>query len=173
MTIAAGMAEIWRHSWRPVLLRYLLILTAMNLVWEFAQMPLYTLATTGTRREIIFSGLHCTVGDAMIGGVALVAALVIFGTGDWPSKGRLRVLAAALVFGLGYTIFSEWLNVEVRGAWAYSDRMPIVPIIGAGLAPLLQWLIVPIAAYLLTTSTSRGAQEKLLAGPISRATPEK
>ena len=45
-----------------------------------------------------------------------------------------------------YTIFSEWLNTSVRGSWTYSDLMPVVPVIGTGLAPLLQWCVVPTLA---------------------------
>ena len=161
MTTSGGRVGFGRSARRGVLIRYLLIFTGMNLIWEFAHMPLYTLAATGTRGEIIFSGLHCTVGDVMIGGVALVAALVVFGTGDWPGEGRFRVLAAALVFGLGFTIFSEWLNVEVRGAWAYSARMPVVPFLGTGLSPLVQWTILPVVAYHFAARDRVGPRRKL------------
>jgi hypothetical protein len=53
-----------------------------------------------------------------------------------------------MVFGLSYTAYSEWFNVYVRNAWAYSDAMPTVRIgsIELGLSPLLQWVIVPIVA---------------------------
>jgi hypothetical protein len=44
-------------------------------------------------------------------------------------------------------MFSEWLNIEVRGAWAYRDTMPVIPVIGMGLSPFLQWIIVPILAF--------------------------
>jgi hypothetical protein len=40
----------------------------------------------------------------------------------------------------------EWLNIVVRASWAYSDRMPVVPVIGTGLSPLLQWVVVPTVA---------------------------
>lgn len=46
-----------------------------------------------------------------------------------------------------YTIFSEWLNTEVRGSWAYSNLMPVVPVIGVGLSPLPQRVAIPIAAF--------------------------
>ena len=42
-----------------------------------------------------------------------------------------------------YTIFSEWLNIVIRKSWAYSDLMPVVPVISIGLSPLVQWIIVP------------------------------
>jgi hypothetical protein len=49
----------------------------------------------------------------------------------------------ALGSGLAYTIFSEWLNTEIRDSWAYTEWMPTLPLIGYGLAPFAQWLLVP------------------------------
>jgi hypothetical protein len=45
--------------------------------------------------------------------------------------------------GLSYTLFSEYLNVHIRGSWGYSGLMLIVPVLRAGLVPLLQWIILP------------------------------
>ena len=56
-------------------------------------------------------------------------------------------LAATLAIGVGYTVYSEWLNTTVRKAWAYSELMPTLPMLGTGLSPLLQWLIVPIFGF--------------------------
>jgi hypothetical protein len=137
-----------------LLLRYLLFLTAMNLAWEFAQMPLYTLWQTATPGEIAFAAIHCTIGDAMIGGFAMIAALMLVAPAGWPETGRIRVLATALAFGLAYTVFSEWLNVHVRESWAYSALMPRLPPLGTGLSPVLQWLILPPAAYVAALRTT-------------------
>ena len=82
----------------------------------------------------------------MIAGLSLLAALALFARATWPSAGVARVYAGSLAFGVVYTIFSEWLNTSVRGSWAYSDLMPVVPVIGTGLAPLLQWFVVPTLA---------------------------
>jgi hypothetical protein len=56
---------------------------------------------------------------------------------------------ATLIFGICYTVFSEWLNVVVRAAWAYSGLMPVIPLLGmdVGLSPLLQWIVLPLAAF--------------------------
>jgi hypothetical protein len=48
-----------------------------------------------------------------------------------------------LVIGLGYLVYSEWVNIELRGSWAYTEAMPRLPPFGTGLAPLLQWLVIP------------------------------
>ncbi len=51
--------------------------------------------------------------------------------------------------GIAYTFFSEWLNVSIRQSWAYSDLMPVVPIIGTGISPVAQWIFLPLFGLLL------------------------
>ncbi|MEO6666719.1 MAG: cytochrome c [Nitrospiria bacterium] len=58
-------------------------------------------------------------------------------------RGRLRDLAAFTALGLGYTVVSEWVNVDLRGAWGYAAAMPRLPWIGTRLAPLMQWVLLP------------------------------
>ena len=129
--------------------RYLSALLTANLVWEIAQLPLYTLWTVGTRAEIVFAVLHCTGGDAMIAVVALGMALVLTRARSWPAERRLAVTLTATAIGAAYTVFSEWLNVDVRGTWGYAPAMPRLPLLGTGLAPLLQWLVLPPLAMLM------------------------
>lgn len=110
-------------GWLNALRRYLIAMAVGNLIWEFAHMPLYTLWETGTPREIAFAALHCTGGDVLIAASALLAALVAFGSSQWPEANYRLVGLATVLTGLGYTVFSEWLNIEVREAWAYGDLM--------------------------------------------------
>lgn len=133
-------------GWLNALRRYLIAMAVGNLIWEFAHMPLYTLWETGTPREIAFAALHCTGGDVLIAASALLAALIVFGSSQWPEANYRLVGLATVLTGLGYTVVSEWLNIEVREAWAYSDLMPVIPVIGAGLSPIAQWIVLPIFA---------------------------
>ena len=134
-------------NWVYALPAYLGVSIAAHLMWEILQLPLYTIWTTATRKQQAFAVLHCTAGDTMIAGLSLLAALALFGRSTWPSANATRVYWTTLVLGAGYTIFSEWLNTSLRGTWAYSDLMPVVPLIGTGLAPLLQWFVVPTLAF--------------------------
>jgi hypothetical protein len=59
-----------------------------------------------------------------------------------------------IAIGLAYTIFSEWLNITVRQSWAYSDLMPVIPGLGLGLSPAMQWGLIPIAALWLARRNS-------------------
>jgi hypothetical protein len=136
-----------RSAWLTVMRRYFAVMAVGNLVWEFAHMPLYTLWETGTAGEIVFAAIHCTGGDILIAMAALMAALFLFATGDWPERTYRRVAVPTIVIGLGYTIFSEWLNIVVRESWAYRELMPVIPMIDAGLSPVAQWIVLPAIAF--------------------------
>lgn len=82
----------------------------------------------------------------MIAALGLIAALVLVGTADWPRKTATQVCLVMLTIGIGYTIYSEWLNTVVRQSWAYSPLMPRLPVLDTGLSPLLQWVVVPLLA---------------------------
>lgn len=110
-------------------------------------MPLYELWETGTASEIVFAAVHCTGGDVLIALCAIVAALLLTRSREWPTNNNRRILVTTILIGFAYTAFSEWLNIEVRGAWAYRDLMPVVPVINMGLSPALQWLFVPFVSY--------------------------
>ena len=135
--------------------RYLAATLALNLVWEVAQLPLYTLWAEGTPGEIAFAVLHCTGGDALIAAAALAAAILLTRSWHWPSQGWGSVTLVATLIGLGYTVFSEWLNVDLRQSWTYTAAMPRLPPWGTGLAPFLQWLLLPPLAMLAARPTER------------------
>ncbi len=136
-------------SWHTALRRYLAVILVGNFVWEFAHMPLYTIGWTGTWGEIVFAAVHCTGGDVLIALTSLTLALLIAGTGVWPLERYRAVAVLTVLFGVAYTTFSEWLNIVIRAAWAYSDLMPVLRLFGfeAGLSPLLQWIVVPLVGF--------------------------
>ncbi len=134
------------HNWLGAFRLYLALTAALSLIWETLQLPLYTIWRTGTAREIAFAVVHCTAGDLMIATLSLVGALLFVGNKNWPDEQTRQVFVATIIIGLGYTIYSEWLNTVVRQSWAYSELMPQLPGLGTGLSPLLQWIVVPSVA---------------------------
>lgn len=142
-------------DWPKALRVYLGVIAAGNLVWEAAHLPLYTLWNTGTAREKLFAIVHCTGGDVLIALTCLAIALITVGHRDWPLRAFRPVAVVTVVLGVGYTIFSEWLNIVVRQSWAYSELMPVVPVIDTGVTPLLQWLVVPLVAFWLARRTAQ------------------
>ncbi len=134
--------------WLVALRRFAIASVLGHFVWETLQIPLYTIWHVGTAAQIAFAVVHCTGGDMLIAGATLLGSLFVLGR-NWPSERAAYrgVAIATIVLGLAYTALSEWLNVNVREAWAYSPWMPRLPPLGTGLSPLLQWIVVPLAAF--------------------------
>jgi hypothetical protein len=144
-------------DWPRALRVYLGTIALGDLAWEAAHLPLYTIWRTGTLGEKAFAVVHCTGGDLLIALACLALALVLAGEPAWPARAHRRVSVLTIGFGAAYTVFSEWLNVVVRQTWAYSDLMPIVPVIGTGLSPLLQWVAVPLLALHFARRAAKGS----------------
>lgn len=133
--------------WLDTLRRYFGAILVGNLVWEVAQLPLYTIWKTGTVRDLAVAVIHCTAGDLAIAASALLVVLILVGDETWP-LGRFRVVSVGTVaISIAYTIYSERTNVLVLRNWAYGELMPVLPWLDVGLSPLLQWFLVPAAAF--------------------------
>ena len=89
----------------------------------------------------------------MIATLSLVTSLLVFGNRAWPTAHFLTVMMSMLVIGVGYTIYSEWLNVVVRKSWTYTDLMPTLPWTDVGLSPLVQWVVAHGLAMLIVRSS--------------------
>ena len=152
------MKQIGQQSadWLRAFRVYLSVIMIGNLTWETIQLPLYTIWSTGTWREQTFAVVHCTLGDLLIALSVLVLALLLIGRASWPNERFWAVALLATILGVAYTGFSEWLNVVVRASWSYSEYMPVVWLFGfdVGLSPLLQWVVVPAAAFKITRAVT-------------------
>jgi hypothetical protein len=125
---------------------YIGLATVGHFIWETAQLPLYTLWRTGTPREILSALFHCTGGDILITTATLAAAGVLAWHYRWRTFGW-RMIFTAIALGIAYTNLSEWLNVHILRRWSYTAAMPVLPLIGTGLTPVLQWVVVPGLAF--------------------------
>lgn len=125
-----------------LLVVFLALTVALHFLWEIAQAPLFS-----SMRELSFAQaflvcLRATFGDVVLGSAAyLVIALASQNLrwGSQPGGGRL---AAFSLVGVAATIALE-LHATGTGRWIYADSMPRLPLLGVGLSPVLQWIIVP------------------------------
>ena len=136
---------------------YIGLAAIAHFLWEAAQLPLYTLWRTGTPREIVSALFHCTGGDILITTVTLASAAALAWHFHWRAFG-LRMVFAAILLGAAYTVFSEWLNVDIRRSWSYTAAMPVLPLLGTGLTSLLQWVVVPGLAFAIVMRWGRRRQ---------------
>jgi hypothetical protein len=124
------------------LLHWALLALVLHGLWEAAQLPLYTLWEDADRRRVLFYLLHCIADDIMIATALFLSVAAIFRDSAWPTHRPWRAGVIMVAMGLSYTVFSEWYNVYQLRAWSYAASMPLVT--GIGLAPLMQWIVVPI-----------------------------
>lgn len=174
MTIAsAAPAPYWyrdRATLKFIALRYVPMLGVLNLAWEIAQLPLYTVWAGSSLPYLAYVVVHCTLGDVAIGASALALALVATRAGAIDVWKFQEVGLVTVITGIGYTVLSEWLNTA-RPSWEYSALMPIMNLNGLeiGLSPLLQWLVIPpVALRLAATRRVRIQQDGFIEEEIRR-----
>ncbi len=118
----------------------------LNYPWEFLQIPLYALAPETLPWQVIKRCSIAAVGDAII--MLASYGMVAIGAGDrwWMSKPTMRQLLGFVAVGVFITVAIEYLASRSSGtiwAWRYSSAMPVLPLVHAGLSPVLQWIILP------------------------------
>jgi hypothetical protein len=146
-----------RQAWRLIARGYLPLLAVLMLAWEAAHLPLYTLWRDAEPAYIAFSVVHCTLGDVLVGVLALLSSLILLRERAAPRWRWARIAALTVVLGMSYTVFSEWMNLTVLRSWTYAESMPTITLGEAqiGLTPLVQWLVVPPSALYLSRKARR------------------
>lgn len=157
------MREPWyrsRSAWTFIALRFIPLLAMLNLAWEAVQLPLYTIWYEAEWADIAYAVAHCTAGDVLIGIFALFLTLIATGAGRVGTWRVAHVVAGTVALSVSYTVFSEWMNTVVHEHWKYSGLMPLLPIVGTGLSPVLQWVLVPSFALHLALWMNRAPAPK-------------
>lgn len=117
----------------------------LNFPWEFLQVPLYEGMPNAPHWEAVKTCTRAALGDVLIMLAAYWAVAAFARNRRWilaPSGPQVALFIAA---GVLVTTAIEWLALHGHwiASWRYSEHMPIVPGIGVGLSPLLQWIVLP------------------------------
>jgi hypothetical protein len=118
-----------------------IVAVGCNYVWELAQSSLYV--GMDDFRRVLWHCFVASLGDGLL-------VLLIFGAGwavlrwrDWFVRPGVRGYALMLAAGLVIAVTVEWVAVRIAGSWVYSARMPVVPLLGVGIMPVAQMLLLP------------------------------
>lgn len=118
----------------------------INYPWENLQAPLFAGMKAAAHWNAVKACTQASLGDATI---MLLAYLGVAGAkrDRWwfrsPSSGPLIGFVG---IGVIITFLTEYLattSVNPNWGWRYANSMPVLPLIGLGLTPLLQWLLLP------------------------------
>lgn len=119
----------------------------LNYAWEIGHCPLYTVCTYDLP-HVVFLAL-ASLADVIMAGLLYFGFALIYRNGLWIMHlNTARVFWLILVGGAGATV-SEIVHLSA-GNWAYTNSMPIIPGIGVGLTPVLQFMILPVLTYSLS-----------------------
>ena len=115
----------------------------LNLVWEFAQVPLFEGMPLTAHWRAIQVCARATAGDVVIALIAFWAVAVAARSRRWIVEATGPQIAGFVAVGVAITVVMEWMAIRVLGRWAYAPSMPTIPGLEVGVSPLLQWLVLP------------------------------
>jgi len=141
----------WRS--RYVLCGYVLIIGfLLNLIWENVQAPFYK-GYNG-----FFAHFWICFAAAAVDALVLLLLYILFAVSNqslyWPLKVRLwQYGLLAFIGGLLALWFEKWALAGEQ--WSYTNAMPVVPVLDAGLLPLLQLMLLPGLTFYLGANVAR------------------
>jgi len=130
----------------------------VNFVWEMWQVPFYQGLSTMEHMSAVRICTQASIGDGVISLLAFWSAAAVVQSRHWVlSPTRLPVLVYWAV-GILITVVMEWLATGPLDRWQYAAAMPRLPIVGTGLLPLLQWILLPAVILIVVQRQVRGAK---------------
>ncbi|MEO1169853.1 MAG: hypothetical protein AAFW97_14185 [Pseudomonadota bacterium] len=117
-------------------------------LWEMWQMPFYDQSGLAFMDMVKGCSLG-SLGDAGIMVLAYRAAAWIVGSRDWIIDLPRKAVFAYLATGLMITVAIEHIAINIEFGWRYSTLMPLEPVFGTGMVPIIMWVIVPMATLWL------------------------
>lgn len=117
----------------------------LNFPWEFLQAPLFEGMAEAPHWRAVQRCAIATLGDGAIMLVAFWSVAAVGRTRQWLLRPTLLQILGFVGVGLVITILVERLATAGLWpmSWSYAEVMPVVPLLGAGLSPLLQWTVLP------------------------------
>ncbi|MFU8817272.1 MAG: hypothetical protein ACNA7W_18135 [Pseudomonadales bacterium] len=115
----------------------------LNYPWEFLQVPFFENMPEMAHWEAVVFCTRATLGDMLIALVAYWLVALVLWNRAWIRQPGTSAMVGFVVVGVLITIGLEWHATEIQGRWQYSELMPRLPLLGTGLAPMLQWILLP------------------------------
>jgi hypothetical protein len=118
----------------------------LNLLWEMAQMPLYTQYHTFADHIVC---IPASVGDVLL--ILILYTIVSFSFDDWNWIRALtkRNTFLLVLLGMLIAIVMEQRALSL-GLWGYTIHMPLLPLVHVGLLPVLQMMILPLSTFYIS-----------------------
>ena len=134
----------------------ILIAFTSNAAWELAQCRLYVLSAHGLFASHVWGCLLGAAGDVVLLALSFLATAAAVKSLRWPLRPHFALPTALFVaIGLVATVAVErW--AQSTGLWSYAETMPTV--VGVGVAPALQWVVIPMLMVWLVRAIQPGGR---------------
>lgn len=106
-------------------------------------MPFYRISPDLFYADITRECTLATIGDVGITLTAFWTVAALSKSRQWFRRPRSWQWSVFIAVGIVITIIFEALATGPLNRWQYADAMPILPLLGTGLVPLLMWLLMP------------------------------
>lgn len=116
----------------------------LNFAWEMWQIPFFLGMSTMPHWDGVLRCTRATAGDVLIILIAFYAAALVGGGRGWFLAPSRLAVGVFLGVGLLITAVAEYIFTGSLAHWEYSSLMPVLPVIGTGVVPLLQWVVTPL-----------------------------
>jgi hypothetical protein len=161
-------AESDQRSWKAIArigLSLSLCAFVLNFAWEMMQARYFAGMLEMPWWTATKLCLRASIGDAIMVGLAFCAVALVTRDPRWISGNDARKYAAFMLLAAAQALALERYSVDL-GRWRYRPAMPVDPILGLGLAPILQWLILPVlAAWIIRRTSLWPSSARCEAGP--------
>ena len=128
----------------------------LHYAWEMLQAPLFDVFAGQAFWQHAWPCFRAALGDLLIAGGASLLTAGLFRRIGWPFVPRWFWPSVVwVILGLIATVAFEVWALSV-GRWHYTDAMPTI--VGIGMAPLLQWFVVPAATLAVVRLAVVGAE---------------
>ena len=136
-----------RKAFNKFIFTMIVLAFILNFTWELIQIPLYKNPAYDINHTA-FCAL-ASIADVLMVLLLYFAIAIIFKNPFWVKPLKLhRIVIVVLIGGAGAAL-SEIRHLSL-GSWAYDNSMPLIPVVNVGIAPVLQFMILPVLIYFLS-----------------------
>ena len=119
----------------------------LNFAWELFQIPLYKNPVYDFK-HIEFCAL-ASLADVLMVLLLYFGIALMFKNPFWIEPLKLQKISIVVLIGGVGAVLSEMWHLSL-GSWAYNNSMPIIPFVSVGIAPVLQFMILPLLIYFMS-----------------------
>lgn len=138
-----------RRTFTCPLGRLLAVALPLYFAWEMAQAPFFTGMPAGWVKATLMCA-QATLGDGVLVAAVAIAGTLLYRDRRWFVPPSLPRYVVAVVVGVALQIAVEWVMVYRLGRWGYASDQPILPIVGLGILPVLQPIVLLPLTFWLT-----------------------